>query len=304
MTLGDTNMTGSQIMMAPTPTNDVLPRRFSDFETLGEALDYAAQGKRGLNFHDARGNLARPYPFSELRADAIACAHRLIAHGVKPEDRVALVAETGADFAMLFFGIVYAGAWPVPLPLPTSFGGKESYIDQLNVQLSSCDPMLFLFPKELEDMAGESGRQKSVESIAFEDFIARDAVPCDLPQAKGEEIAYLQYSSGSTRFPHGVAVTHHALLSNLSAHSHGMEVQESDRCISWLPWYHDMGLVGCFLSVVANQVSTDYMKTEDFARRPLAWLATTSARVACRARPRRPTVSTCRAGAWPATAPT
>ena len=272
MTLGETNMTGSQEMMAPTPTTDDLPRRFSDFGTLGEALDYAAQGKRGLNFHDARGNLARPYPFSELRADAIACAHRLIAHGVKPQDRVALVAETGADFAMLFFGIVYAGAWPVPLPLPTSFGGKESYIDQLNVQLTSCDPMLFLFPKELEDMAGEAGRQKSVESIAFEDFIARDATPCDLPQAQPEEIAYLQYSSGSTRFPHGVAVTHHALLSNLSAHSHGMQVQESDRCISWLPWYHDMGLVGCFLSVVANQVSTDYMKTEDFARRPLAWL--------------------------------
>jgi fatty-acyl-CoA synthase len=67
-------------------------------------------------------------------------------------------------------------------------------------------------------------------------------------------------------------VTHHALLNNLSAHSHGMEVQESDRCVSWLPWYHDMGLVGCFLSPVANQVSTDYMKTEDFARRPLAWL--------------------------------
>jgi len=147
MTLGETNMTGSQEMMAPTPTTDVLPRRFSDFETLGEALDYAEQGVRGLNFHDARGNLARPYPFSELRSDAIACAHRLIAHGVKPQDRVALVAETGVAFAQLFFGIIYAGAWPVPLPLPTSFGGKESYIDQLNVQLSSCDPMLFLFPQ-------------------------------------------------------------------------------------------------------------------------------------------------------------
>ena len=89
-----------------------------------------------------------------------------------------MVAETGADFAQLFFGIVYAGAWPVPLPLPTSFGGKDSYIDQLNVQLTSCDPMLFLFPRELADMAGESGRQMAVESIAFEDFIARDAMPC------------------------------------------------------------------------------------------------------------------------------
>src|SRR3546814_18113943 len=105
----------SQSMMAPTPTPDDLPRRFSDFETLGEALDYAATGRRGLNFHDARGNLARAYPFSELRADAIACAHRLIAHGVNPEDRVALVAETGAGFPQLFFRSVYAAGWPVPL---------------------------------------------------------------------------------------------------------------------------------------------------------------------------------------------
>src|SRR3546814_10290442 len=56
--------------LAPTPTEDDLVRRFADFETLGEALDYAARGRRGLNFHDARGTLRRAYPFSELRADA------------------------------------------------------------------------------------------------------------------------------------------------------------------------------------------------------------------------------------------
>ncbi|MFO1260560.1 MAG: fatty acyl-AMP ligase [Sphingomonadaceae bacterium] len=258
--------------LRPLPTLDALPRRFSDFATMGEALDYAASGTRGFNFHDARGNLARPYPYSELRADALACAYRLIAHGINPEDRIALVAETGVEFAQMFFGVIYAGAWPVPLPLPTSFGGKESYIDQLSVQLQSCDPKILFFPAELAEMAGEAARLNKVEGLAFEDFIAREATPCRLPQANTDEIAYLQYSSGSTRFPHGVAVTHKALLSNLSAHSHGMELQDSDRCISWLPWYHDMGLVGCFLSPVANQVSVDYMKTEDFARRPLAWL--------------------------------
>ena len=259
-------------ILVPTPTQDSLPRRFSDFDTLGQALDYAASGVRGLNFHDPRGNLTRPYPFRELRDDAIACACRLIAHGIKPQDRIALVAETGPEFAQLFFGIVLAGAWPVPLPLPTSFGGKDSYIDQLSVQLSSCDPKMLFFPAELTEMAAEAARLNAVEPMDFESFIARPADPAPLPQAKGEDVAYLQYSSGSTRFPHGVAVTHHALLSNLSAHSHGMQLQDSDRCISWLPWYHDMGLVGCFLSVVANQVSTDYLKTEDFARRPLAWL--------------------------------
>jgi len=258
--------------ISATPTHDELARRFSDFDTLGEALDYAASGRRGLNFHDMRGNLARPYPFAEMRDDALNAAYRLISHGIKKGDRVALIAETGPDFAALFFGCIYAGAWPVPLPLPTSFGGKESYVDQLSVQLRSSDPAALFFPPELGEMAGDAAKACDVEGIDWAEFADRIALSGELPAADPEEICYLQYSSGSTRFPHGVAVTHKALLNNLSAHSHGMEVVEGDRCVSWLPWYHDMGLVGCFLSPIANQVSTDYMKTEDFARRPLAWL--------------------------------
>jgi fatty-acyl-CoA synthase len=258
--------------LIPTPSSDGRPRRFADFATLGEALDYAAGGERGLNFHDARGTLVRPYPFRELHFDAKAAAYRLIAAGIVPGDRIALVAETSAEFAALFFGTVYAGAWPVPLPLPTSFGGKESYIDQLRVQLTSCDPAMLIYPPELSEMAGAAAAAVGTQGIDWAELLGRDAAPVDLPKASGDDIAYLQYSSGSTRFPHGVAITHRALLNNLAAHSHGMELIEGDRCISWLPWYHDMGLVGCFLSPVANQVSTDYLKTEDFARRPLAWL--------------------------------
>jgi fatty-acyl-CoA synthase len=263
---------GSEGAVQPTPTTDALPRRFSDFATLGDALDYAATGVRGLNFHDPRGSLARSYSYSELRADARDMAYRLIARGVKPGDRIALVAETGAEFAALFFGAVYAGAWPVPLPLPTSFGGRDSYVDQLSVQMRSADPLMLLYPRELAAMAGDAAAMVGTQGIVWEDLAEEPSAPVPLPQATPDDICYLQYSSGSTRFPHGVAVTHHALLNNLAAHSHGMQVQDSDRCVSWLPWYHDMGLVGCFLSPIANQVSTDYLKTEDFARRPLAWL--------------------------------
>ena len=81
--------------LAPTPTQDSLPRRFSDFATLGAALDYAALGKRGLNFHDMRGQLSRPYAYSEMREDALKMAYRLISHGIRKDDRIALVAETG-----------------------------------------------------------------------------------------------------------------------------------------------------------------------------------------------------------------
>ena len=262
----------SNAMLAPTATQDSLPRRFSDFDTLGEALDYAATGKRGLNFHDPRGQLARVYTYSSLRSDALENAKRLIGLGIAPSDRVALIAETGPDFAALFFGCIYAGAWPVPLPLPTSFGGRDAYIDQLAVQIKSADPKYLFYPCELETMAGDSARLCGVDAMSWEDFVVLPPAAAPLPAAMPDDIAYLQYSSGSTRFPHGVAVTHRALLNNLAAHSHGMNVQPSDRCVSWLPWYHDMGLVGCLLSPVANQVSTDYLKTEDFARRPLAWL--------------------------------
>lgn len=267
-----TTQTAPAPIAATTPTEDALPRRMADFATLGEALDYAAEGVRGLNFHDARATLVRAYPYAELRDDARASAFRLIAAGIVPGDRVALVAETSAEFAQLFFGTVLAGGWPVPLPLPTSFGGRESYIDQLRVQLSSCDPKMLIYPAEIGAMAGAAAEASGVAGVEWEELLARPAVPTTLPQAGSDDICYLQYSSGSTRFPHGVAITHRALLSNLAAHSHGMEITHTDRCVSWLPWYHDMGLVGCFLSPLANQVSTDYLKTEDFARRPLSWL--------------------------------
>src|SRR5215211_818004 len=80
-----------------TPTLDAQPRRVADFATLGEALDYAGQGRRGMNFHDARGQLVRAYPFAELREDALAHVQRFIAMGLNPGDRFAMIAETGAE---------------------------------------------------------------------------------------------------------------------------------------------------------------------------------------------------------------
>ncbi len=147
-----------------TPTLDPLPRRIADFATLGEALDYAGRGRRGMNFHDARGQLTRAYSFAELREDALVHAHRFVTLGLKPGDRLALIAETGPEFAACFFGAVYAGLWPVPLPLPTSFGGREAYVEQLRVMLKSSDPSLFLCPPELLSYAEEAGALQGVSA--------------------------------------------------------------------------------------------------------------------------------------------
>ena len=265
----------SETQLAPpgaTPTLDGLPRRLADFRTLGEALDYAAMGARGLNFHDARGALIRAYPYAELRDAAIGLARRFMTLGIEPGERIAMIAETGPEFAACFFGAIYAGAWPVPLPLPTSFGGRDSYVEQIGIQLDSCDPKLFLFPSELAEMCAAAASPRGIAARDWDGLGQVALAEGGLHEPNTDDIAYLQYSSGSTRFPHGVAVTHRALLENLRAHGLGLEIMETDRCISWLPWYHDMGLVGCFLSPMSLQVSADYLKTEDFARRPLAWL--------------------------------
>ncbi len=258
--------------LKPTPNDCDLPRIRAQFPTFNDAIDYAARSEKGMNFHDMRGGLERVYPYSEMRDDAIQMAYRLIAAGIKPKDRVALIAETGPEFTSLFCACVYAGAWPVPLPLPTTFGGKDSYIDQLAVQLSSSDPSVLIYPEEIAEMAGTAAAKQGCAGISWQEF-EKDAAPeVELPKASPDDICYLQYSSGSTRFPTGVAVTHEALLHNLYGHAVSMELGENDRCVSWLPLYHDMGLVGCFLSLVANQFSVDFLKPDAFARRPLAWL--------------------------------
>lgn len=259
-------------VLTPTPNDCDLPRRRSDFATFNEAIDYAARSGKGLNFHDMRGALEKVYPYSQMREDALVMARRLAGYGIKKGDRVALIAETCPEFAALFCACVYAGAWPVPLPLPTGFGGKEGYIDQLAVQLSSSDPVILIYPPEIAEMGKAAADRQGCAGEDWAAFATRDVPDVELPTASPDDICYLQYSSGSTRFPTGVAVTHEALLHNLAGHSKSMDFRPGDRVVSWLPWYHDMGLVGCFLSVIANQASIDYLKTEHFARRPLAWL--------------------------------
>jgi fatty-acyl-CoA synthase len=183
-------------------------------------------------------------------------------------------ATVSPEFVSLFLGATLTGILPVPLPLPTSFGGKEGFIQQIRNLLISCDPLLLVGPDAmiamLHNAADERPQTRVMGWKAFEALPAPDAA---LHSPKPDDVCYLQYSSGSTRFPHGVAVTHRSLLDNCRGQGHfGVQLQDNDRCISWLPFYHDMGLVGSFLTAMTCQVSGSFMATEDFARRPLTWL--------------------------------
>lgn len=266
-------------MLEPTPTFDSsLPRRYADFDTLLDALDYASKGKRGINFYSPRGELETSLTFAQVRERSFEIGKRLVHFGIAKNSTVALIAETNEDFVCYFLGCQYAGLLPVPLPLPTSFGGREGYTEQLHQQMKSCKASVALSAAYMLPLLDEATNGLNMKFVGSPDTFEAQASKSDikkvkLPDVSIDDLAYLQYSSGSTRFPHGVAVTHRSLMSNCYGIGKvGMDVRDNDRAISWLPFYHDMGLVGMLISPIACQVSVDYLATEAFARRPMQWL--------------------------------
>ncbi len=266
-------------MLEPTPTLDpTLPRRIADFSTLLEALDYASRGIRGLNFYSPRGELESTLTYHQLRERAHEIGKRLVHFGIERYSRVALIAETNEDFVCYFLGCQYAGLLPVPLPLPTSFGGREGYTEQLHQQMKSCGASVAISAAYMLPLLDEATNGLNMTFVGTPDTFEAQAIKKDiknvkLPKVKPEDLAYLQYSSGSTRFPHGVAVTHKSLLTNCRGiGKFGVQLRDDDRAVSWLPFYHDMGLVGMLLSPITCQVTIDYIATEAFARRPMQWL--------------------------------
>ena len=261
--------------MTPTPTvNDSLPLRPGGFTTLSEALDYAARGKTGFNFYSAKGELQAIQPYAELRERALRLAQGLIAAGFEPEARIVLIADTTPDFMVMFFGCQYAGLLAVPVSLPTTLGGKDAYIAGLRRQIESSGAVAAMAPDELTGYLREAAQGLNLRVIgSAKEFFDLPAGGTELRSFRANERCYLQYSSGSTRAPLGVDIPQRALMANGDAIiKYGLQARSGDRCTSWLPLYHDMGLVGFMLTPMMCQLSVDYMATRDFARRALLWL--------------------------------
>jgi fatty-acyl-CoA synthase len=261
--------------MTPTPTTNArLPFRRSGFATLSEGLDYAARGETGCNFFSARGELEQVLPYAELRRRAQDLAPRLAGLDCARGSRVAIIAETSPEFLEFFFACQYAGLIPVPLPLCVNFGGRDAYEERLRGMLRTAQARVAIASEELIATLRSAAVGTGVNLVGTPDEVRRlPRHEAALRPLGADEPCYIQYSSGSTSAPRGVLVTQQAVADNAAAIAeHGLRLTGADRCVSWLPLYHDMGLVGCCLTPVMTQVTVDYIATTGFARRPLTWL--------------------------------
>ncbi len=257
-----------------TPTKHPLPFRAADFATLTEALDYAAKGETGANFYTGRGAIYSALPYSELRAQAIELAHKLLGLGVEPGSRVALVAETDPEFLKFFYACQYAGLIPVALPASIKVGAHLAYVAQLQRLLEASDAAIAVASEGYLSFLQEASEGLAMRMVDMPaSFHALPRGEQALPRIMPGDISYIQYTSGSTRFPRGVVIKHQTALANLQGIiGHGLMMNGDDRMMSWLPFYHDMGLVGFMLVPMAAQVSIDYLDTREFAMRPRQWL--------------------------------
>jgi fatty-acyl-CoA synthase len=250
--------------------------RRADFRSVPEMLDYAAAGQTGITFYNVRGEILSALTWRDIRERAQVTARRLIGAGFAVGERILITADTWPGFFDVFFGAQYAGLLPVPVSIPLGIGGKDSYLDQLRRQLAASGAVAAVGVDDLAGfLADASGAVPAVRlhggMAAIE---ALPEKPVDLRPLGPSDLCYIQFSSGSTRHPHGVQITQHALMANLAGMTGpaGLDVVAGDRAVSWLPLYHDMGLIGFTMAPLSSQLSIDYLTPRDFARRPTQWL--------------------------------
>ncbi len=261
--------------MKETPTDSGITKLYADFPTLSRALDYAAQGDSGINFYK-RGRLQVSLPYAELRERAVDLAKKLSGLNLERGARIALLADTDPDFHIFFFACQYAGLVPVPIPVQFRMGSKEENINHTRWLISISRASLAMAPKSCTELLTASTRDLDLGLVGDADLFHKlpDFGDMELTPLKAEELAYLQFTSGSTQAPREVQISQRALLNNLQGITkQGLQIGQQDRSVSWLPFYHDMGLVGFVLGPVTSQTSVDYLNPSEFVMRPQLWLS-------------------------------
>lgn len=246
--------------------------------TLPAAIRQLAQltdaGSRGFVFVRPDGT-ERFCSFSELCDQAERRAADLHARGLKKGDRLAIVVPDPDEFVLSFLGAVMGGIVPVPIYPQLSFKNVESYHDTVTHIANASGAAMVLttaatkpYVEPVLPRASSLKQLLTVDELALEDHGKIDVT------IDPEDLAFLQFTSGSTSRPKGVQVTHRNLAWNSESFMiHGLEKDSSfDKGVSWLPLFHDMGLIGFVIGPLFTNIPVVFMPTASFVRNPRIWL--------------------------------
>jgi fatty acid CoA ligase FadD32 len=249
------------------PENTSLVRHVERWAKMrGDRLAY-----RYLDFSTERDGVYHDLPWSQFSARNRAVGARL-QQVTKPGDRVAILAPQGLDYMVAFYGALYAGVIAVPLFDPAEPG----HTGRLHSVLGDCAPSVILTTADSAEGVRRFFRQDR-PAAERPRIMAVDAIPDEVaetwqpPSTDPDAIAYLQYTSGSTRTPAGVKITHRAVGTNLAQLITALQVEEGQRGVMWLPLFHDMGLVTAMVPSVVGHCIT-IMSPTAFVRRPNRWI--------------------------------
>jgi fatty-acyl-CoA synthase len=239
---------------------------------------------RGFTFVGARGPGEDLFvSFHALRLAAQRRAAHYLACGLKPGDRVALIVPEGEHFVPAFLGALWAGLIPVPLYPPVSLGKLDAFMDALVSILNVARPRVLVTTDRVGKVLWSAiGRIPSIEKVLPAEDRAREPAGARPPAAavKDGDVAFLQFTSGSTALPKGVMVTHGSLAANCRAIvEEGLRAdleKGDDVAVSWLPLYHDMGLIGFVIAPICFGISTVFIPTLSFIKNATLWMETIS----------------------------
>jgi acyl carrier protein len=247
----------------------------AEAQTLVEALEYHVERQPDrLTVFLYEDRHEKPITYRELWEGSLRYAAHLSEAGLSPGQTVAIMLPTGADYLFCFYGVLLAGGIPVPLYPPARLTTIEDHMTRHVGILKSCAASILVTIPEAKPLAWLLRAQ--VESLRTV------VIPKDIPQApvggfapvrgRGGHVGFLQYTSGSTGNPKGVVLTHANLLANVRAMGKGARATQDDVFVSWLPLYHDMGLIGgCFATMYLG-FPVVLMSPLAFLSRPSSWL--------------------------------
>ncbi len=211
--------------------------------------------------------------YLQLKNAALRVAGGLQQRGLQPAEPVVLMLPSSPDYFYSFFGILLAGGIPVPIYPPVRLSQLEDHMRRHVRILANCLARTFITVPEAKRVAQLLKPQvPNLQHIVSAAELAASTAISTSPVITANDIAFIQYTSGSTGNPKGVVLTHANLLTNIRAMGHAVDAGPKDVFVSWLPFYHDMGLIGAWLGSLYFAMLFVVMSPLSFLARPERWL--------------------------------